>query len=390
MRKTNNFLWKNLLFSLIWIIGILVVFARVDILILNELKYNIEWLEEFLPLIIITLVLLIMLTQKWYYNLALFCYPLLALFWFIPKFILNNGKIYFLIKYINYIFYKFKNYKKTLFQIELFIVTIILLLMISNDWVKWFAICTACYFYISYLWEYLKNSFSQATIFGYSFENFINDIIFKEKNSESFLISAFLLKSDNTKFTVEELKNKNLINLIKLNYTLNEIINRLNGFNRKTTYVTSLIYQLLIFIFFTILFFSFVNFQLFQINNFNFEVTGIPTGFDFIYYTVKCMTFNGIDSIIPATWITKIIEMMTYILISILILGIISSLIFSLKNEKISENINLTTSFLHQQNIFIIDYVNRTYGKDIKDAIKEVANIQQSLIQLQNYINKFL
>ena len=262
-----------------------------------------------------------------------------------------------------------------------------LLLIVSDIWAKWFALCALTYFYLTFLFRYIKKSFSPATLFGSSVETFIDDMLKKGKQNESVLITSLVLKTGDGSET-DETRNKNLTRLIMINYALDTIVSRLNGFRGKRAFVISLLYELFIFLGSSILFFWFINYQLYQISDMHFETTEIPSVFEFLYYSIKNITFSGIEAIKPLSWISKTVEVFSYFVIGLLFLVVIVSIIFSLRNEKIKENIELTTTLCQDQNRIVQEYVIKTYGKDIQSVIGEVANIAKSIQQLRDVINK--
>jgi hypothetical protein len=383
-----KFVWKHLLFTFLWTVGVAILFIRIDVVIFNKLGISIEWLEGTLPIIVLVLVGIVMLTQKWYYNLALFLYPFLSFGWFIPKIVLSKGKIYLFLNYISYIFNKFKNFKRTLLHLGLFTLSVMLLLILSTSWTRWFVLSTVTYFYLTFLYRYIKQSFSPATLFGSNIESKIDDLLKKGKQNESILITSLMVKEGSESKSEEETKNKNLTRLILINYALETIVSRLNGFRCKRANVISLMYELFVFFVASILFFWFANYQIFLINPLNFEITGTTSGFEFLYYSIKNIAFSGIESIKPLSVITKVLEVASYFVIGIFFLVVIITVVFSLRNEKINENIKLTTTLCEDQNRIVQEYVFKTYGKDIQTAVKEVANIKKSLQQLSNVINK--
>jgi len=385
-KTPKKFIWKHFIFSFLWIIGILVLFFRIDIIFFNKQTLSIDWLEGTIPIIMLSIVGIVMLTQKWYYNLALISYPILALVWFIPKTVLNKGKIYLFLHYINYIFNLFKNFKLTIFNFVLFCFSILLLLIVDDNWVIWFALVTITYFYFSYLLRYFKKSFQPAQLFGNNIESIIDDLIVKGKKNESILITNFLIKVENDN-KLEENKNKNLSRLLIMNYALDKVSNRLNSFKGKRAFVLSLMYELGVFLISSIIFFWFVNYQLYHIDKLNFEIKGIPTVFEFLYYTIKNITFSDIESIKPLSWVSKLTEIFSFLVIGVLFLIVIISMVFALRNDKINENVKLTTALCKDQNRIIKEYMLSTYGKDIETALTEVSNIGKSLKILKNIID---
>jgi len=387
-RTPFKFIWKHFLFGFLWLTAILIIFFRVDVIVFERFNIHIRWLEGTLPIIIIILVGLTMITQKWYYSLALFFYPALAIGWFIPKAVLRKGKMYLFLRYINYVFNLFKKFKLTILHFGLFSFAVIIPLMIGNTWAKYFSLAAFIYFYARFTIRYLKNSFRPAQLFGSNVEKFMDGLIQKSKNNESFLITTFVLQNDKTEDLTPEKINKRLTRLILLNYALDTVIHRMNGFRGKRAFMIALLYELFIFLVFSILFLWTCNFLLYKADPNSFKITGLPNVFDFLYYSIKNIAFSSIDSIIPMSWSARILEIIAFGVVSVFVLIIVISMIFSLRNDKINENVKLTTSFCADQNRVIKEFAITTYGKDLQSAMAELANIHDSLKKLRDVIDK--
>lgn len=385
-RTPTKFIWKHLLFTFLWTIGIIVLFFRIDIVLLNKNNIAIDWLEGTFPIVILILIGVVMLTQKWYYNLALFLYPILAFGWFIPKIVLRNGKIYLFLNYLNYIYNKFKNFKRTLLHFGLLTLAFMLLVIVAETWTRWFAIAAISYFYLTFLFRYTRQSFQPAALFGSNVETIVDNLLKKGKENQSILISTFILKSSSG--PDDETNTKNLTRLIMINFALDTIVSRLNDFRGKRAYVISLMYEFCIFLLSSIIFIWFINYELYQIDPTNYKTIGAPSGFEFLYYSIKNIAFSDIDAIKPFSWIAKSVEVFFYLVIGVLLFVVIVSLTYALRNERINENIKLTTKLCQDQNRIVQEYVIKAYGKDIQSAINEVSNIKKSLQRLSDIINK--
>lgn len=387
-KTPNKFIWRHIVFSTLWLLGIFIIIFRIDIILLDKFNISINWLEGTLPIILIIIIGVTMIMQKWYYNLALIFYPALAIGWFIPKTVLRRGKMYLFLRYVNFIFTLFKKFKLTVLHFGLLSFAIFIPIMINSVWAKYFSIIAFTYFYVAFIIRYIKNSFRPAQLFGTDVEQFIDELTRKSKNNESWLITVLVLRNDKTENRTPENVNKALSRLIMINYALDTIVHRLNSFRGKRAYTIALLYELFIFLLSSVLFFWVSNFLLFKINSANFQISGQPNVFDFLYYSVKNITFSDIDAIKPGSWIAKTLEIGSFFIIGIFFFIIIISILFSLRNDKINENVKLTTGLCDEQNRVIKEYAINTYGKDIQTAMGEIANIGDSLKKLKNVIDK--
>lgn len=385
----KKFVWKHILFSILWILAILVLIFRIDVYAINSINPDYHWIVGFLPIGLLLLILVTLFSQKWYYSLAAIFYPILLIFWFFPKNILDKGKIYLFSHYVNYIFTRLANFKRTIIHYSLFIVMIMLLLLTDNQIVRAIAMITMSYFYFRFVYSYLKSSFKPAQMFGSSIEaSLVEYIEDGESSSMKFIESITKEIKEDEKIPEEERKKKKLRTLIMWNFGLNYISKNLNGFKGKKAYVLSWGLQLLYFLLISIIFFTFLNYQLFHINPSNYLVEGTPNLFEFFYYTFKTIPFDGIDSIKPNSELAKIIEIVSFSVIGVFILVIVASVIFSLRQDKIKENVELATQICNKQNQYIIKHVEDEFGVTIQSALKEFADIKKSVDNLKKIIDK--
>lgn len=329
-----------------------------------------------------------MIFQKWYYNLALLFYPILAIGWFIPKAVLRKGKMYLFLRYVNYIFNLIKNFKFTVLHFGLLIFAIFTPIIVDGTGPKYFSICAFSYFYIGFIARYIRNSFQPAQLFGANVEQFLDELSKRSKKNESFLITTFVLNKDKDEDLTPEKVTKGLKRLIMVNYVLTAVIERLNGFRGKRAFVIALMYELFIFLATSILFFWTCNYLLFKANPVHYQISGIPNTFDFLYYSIKTIVFSDIDAIKPESWVAKIFEVFAFLVIGIFLLIIVISMFFSLRNDKINENVKLTTEFFNDQNRVINEFAISTFGKDLNTAMTEIANINDSLLKIKNIMDK--
>ena len=92
-----SILKKHIAFILLWISGILLFLFRIDLLLIGNYSESSKWLQISLPICFFVFLFLYFFFIKWYYIVAFFFYPVLMIFWFIPKTVLSIGKIFFLV-----------------------------------------------------------------------------------------------------------------------------------------------------------------------------------------------------------------------------------------------------------------------------------------------------
>lgn len=311
-----KFLIKHVIFSVTWILGILIVIFRGDFILTKVLPENYVWIVRIIPFVFIILVLTLMIKSKWYYNLSLIFYPFLLIFWFIPKTVLNKGKIYLLSGYVNFIFNRFKRFKSTIIHTSITILAILLLIFTDSNVVRICCMLYFSFFYYKIVIKYIRQSLQPIQLFGVNIEKSLDEFIKNPEKSHSIIKSFEESKSDE-KLKEEEKRIKRVERLIIANAFIEYLGANLSGFKGKRAFVISWIYQLLGFVILTITYFTFINFELFIIDNGNFKTIIEPSLFDIFYYTVKTFIFSNIESIIPVSILARLIEIFSFLTIGV-------------------------------------------------------------------------
>jgi hypothetical protein len=388
-KTENKFVWKHLVFTIIWILTVTVLIFRVDVYAINSISQNYQWIIGALPIILVGSVLITIFSQKWYYSVAVIFYPILLCFWFIPKQILDKGKIYLFSNYLNYVYKKLSNLKSTIIHFVFFTLAVLTLVISNGNFAKIGALIIISYFYLKFILNYLKSAFKPAEMFGSDVEDILREYVEGGENSTQFLETIIKESKEDEKLTLEERNKSKLRKLVLWNYGFTLIGKNLNGFKGKKAYVLSWVMQLFLFLLGSIIYFLFINYQLYQIDQIHFSTSKIPNLFDFLYYTLKTITFGGIDSIKPESIVAKLVEISSFFVLGILVLVVIFSVIFSLRQDKIQENIVLAKEICDAQNLQIVNHVHEEFGISVKSAIQEFKEIKVSVENLRRIINKW-
>ena len=382
-----RFLFKHILFSVLWVIGLAIFLFRADLSIQGILNQSTLWLVRLIPFIYLALVLIVMFTSKWYYTISLIFYPLLIFFWFLPKQILARGKIYLLSNYIGNIIHFIKTFRLSIIKTAIYVLTIFLLLITDSNLMRIVGILVFSYFYLNYVINYIRKSLNPPKLFGADINKAIENILAAPDKGFT-LVTSIEDRKTQENLNPEEIRSKKLEDLIYLNYFITYLRENLSGFSGKKAFLISWMYQLALFLTITVAFYTFVNFELFIISANNFHVVGIPKAFDFLYYTIKTITFSNIDNIQPITVIAKSVEILSFITLGIFSLIFTVSIIYSLRQERFNENIKQAKEFCLIQDKIISDHIKEKYNTDIQTVLNESSNIKDSLIKLKKVIER--
>ena len=171
-------------------------------------------------------------------------------------------------------------------------------------------------------------------------------------------------------------------------YPIELLSKRLNGYRGRQAYLISWLFGAFMFLLSSIIFFWFINFQLYKIDSTNFQYIGTFPSFDFLYYTLKTITFGDIELVKPSSVLSRISEISSFFTIGIFMLVIVISIFLSMKQDKVNENVKLTTELMNSESLTLVKYMQDEFGMEIKTAFNEIKNIDDSIKKLKDIIDK--
>lgn len=386
----SRFVVKHILFSIVWILGLSIFFFRADIILMNKLNIAFPWIVSLMPFILIIIISIIVMRQKWYYSLALALYPILAFGWFIPKFILHKGKVYLFWNYANYIIKSLINFKHTLLKLLFAILSILLLLITESGWSRYFFITIISIIYFNYLLKYILTALGSPKLFGMPIEKVVAKIKQTEKDPEKefSLIKTIAINSADKELEEQEKRQKQIRRVAMFRFVLNYTSQALNDFKGKRAFMISILFEVLFIFFISLLYFYLVNYQFYLIDASHFIVDSDHLKFDFFYYTFKSITFSDIESISPNSLITKSVEILSFLIMGVVVLVVLFSSLVSFKKERIQDNLDKVRSLIEFQNTQVDDFALRQFGVELDNAMNDVENINDSFKRLQSFLEK--
>lgn len=364
----KKLLLKHFSYILFWILGLGIFVFRIDSLLYSYLNLTSLEIGFAAPVIYLFFLFLWIKNQKWYYTLGFVFYPFLLIFWFIPKWILFYGKIYIFIYYLNFILKIVRNYKKTIFIFLIAIVLSILLAVRNSLWLNGFSVLFFSYIYFLFFKNFLKEIFKPSNIFDSATSK---TKLEKEIALDNFSVPAFIknleVRKEEEKLSSEEKESKIKQRLLNTHFVYEYVIQSLTGFRNERSYTIFCIFQILLYFIITVCYFSFVNFEFFQINNNLFTFSSKPSLYVFFYYTLKTITFGNIEILKPNSGLIRAIESLSFILLGIFLPVIFVSLFFSLQRFKLKEFLEKSAKNLQIQNKMLSAHIHNKYGDETKN-----------------------
>lgn len=375
---------KHVLYSFLWIIGIFTVILRVDIgYVFPNSEYS-HIFSKVVPLVYFVALIAIFYRTKWYFILAFLFYPILMLFWFFPKAILRRGKVYLLINYCEIIIRQLKSLKKSLLYTALLLLSLFLFTVSNSISTEIMSLLVFSFFYYRYVLRYVKSIFNTSPLITQNISDKIDELSQSPDSSYDFIRDFEDKRSD--KKQNEEKRRKNRIQrLLTLKIIFEQLGNSLGGFKPKRAYVIAISFKLFLFLLISLIFFTSINIGIYHIDPQNFIVHGIPNGFEFFYYTIKTIVFSNIDLILPSSTLAKTIEILSFLTIGVFLLVLVTSIIYSLKQESTSSNLQKAEVVCRIQNDLVENYIIKNYDTDSKSLM-----VESEYQEYADWIRKFL
>jgi len=381
------FFWKHLLFSAFWIVGILLFLFRLDIYLLDKYSISASWIRIAIPTAYFALLITYCCFLKWY-TLLFISYPLFLFGWFIPKFILRNGKVYLLGNYLSSIYSFFANWRVSLAKLFLYISSFLLLLTIGSNWTRWFALFAALVFYMSFIYRSIKQSFGKPALFSGLLEEKIKERLAPEKVSESIIVKSYVAATTNANVAPDEQRKGQISRVVYADFFINVLLNKMTGMNAKRAFLRAWVIQSVIFLLISIIFFWFANFQLYKIDSAQYVYEGRFPVFDFFYYTLKTGVFGDIETLKAVGVLARILAIAAFSAIGVFVLIICVHIAYHYKQEQLSENIELAAKLFDNERSNLMSFLNSDLGvNSMEGAMAELQNIQESLVKLRKFLD---
>jgi hypothetical protein len=369
-----------------WAIICLLIF-RLDELLLTTIYSKIEWARYIFIGILIIMLLGLIKFNKWYFSLLVIIYPFIIIFWSLPKQIFLKGKIYLLFEYINYLFGKIINWRKTLFEITLGIITLFIIIFDNSNFKLYLILIFSTYKFWPFLFRNIFRNFKKTSEIDIS----TVEVIEKYKSNKSFeksLAKAYIIQKEDESLEITIRNEKQKKRTILALYAIRTFEEKIKDF--KTTHAFTYLWLFkIIFIFaFSIVYFWMLNYFLFLIHPDSFIYKGQIPAFDFLYYTFKTITFGDIELVIPNSVFSRSIEIISFLIFGIAILTYLLTFIISFKQESLKQKLHYSTELCKVEAEIVENYLTNELKSDFETGLREYENIQDSLRKIKDIINR--
>lgn len=382
-RPEEKMLINHLKVISVWLI-LSILFFRFDELLITMVYSKYEWIRYITISSILIIAFLIIKSEKWYFFILLLIYPLILIFWTFPKNIFLKGKIYLLFEYINYIFGKIINWKKTLIEIALFILSFTIIIYDNTDFKYYLILLLLTYKYWPFLFRNIFKNFKKSK----EIDNTTIETLEKYKANKSFeksLAKSYIVQKedDSLDISLRQEKKRTILTL----YAITTFEEKIRDFKTTQAFTYLWIFKVIFIFLLSICYFWILNYTIFLIQPEAFIYNGEHPAFDFLYYTFKTITFGDINLVTPNSVISRSIEILSFLIFGIVILIYLFTFIISFKQESLKQKLYYSTEFCKVEKEIVENYLVQELKSDFVTGVQELTNIQDSMRKIKKIID---
>jgi len=240
--------------------------------------------------------------------------------------------------------------------------------------------CPITYLYSIFIWDYSGKIFKNRFFSKERIEE-LNTTLDQINSNPLTLINTIISSKEKRKLNIEEKKLKNIEKLAVVEILCSYVERIVLDYTGRKAYASYWLIQICWIFLVSVLFFTFINYNLYLVDASQFIISGNVNVFEFIYYTLKTITFNSIDSIKPNSPLTKIIETLSFMLLGVYIIVIIISLGFSWFVSRFEEDSKAIISYCKVCRSAIHKYSNENYGTGIIEAANDHDSVREVILE---------
>jgi len=387
---------KNIICLLVWVYLVIKIFwFDIERELMKNINFENHWILNYRFLIILIFFSLIWYflghLRFWKYFTFLIFYPIILMFWILPKFFLwkipkkMHAKKSWLLMYV-YLNIIINNVFLLRFNLLTLGSLLLAIVFINNSKNSVLLISSFAIFSligIFHLINRFRLAFSPIRMFR------INLQLLSMKNGKNPEFIENTISSYNKTIEIEknnldkiEQKKIDTIQTLVLTYKFYDFISkRLLEFKNIRLYMGISLLKVLYTFIFILFILSLINYTLFLINSDNFLIIGFVNYFDFIYYSFHSMLLNSVNTIQPISILAKILNMIGPF-IGIIITIFLIAIYMSAKSERYRENIDdvVTSSTYYVSELE--KTLRQTFNKDVMEAIITLKLAKSSLYNM--------
>jgi hypothetical protein len=339
VEKRTRIFWAglDLVAVLFWLYAIVKVFVfDVDVYLVTLAGSEFVWLLNYKLLILLGFILVAMLvTRSFVLGFAIVyvaVYPFVILFWKLPRFVWKQQSWLFAFAILNAIIGFIRSFKRDFVSGTLFLISAVLILSSRNQYVLYgSSLIIFALVVFAYALAFVR-AFKPSAVFQTYTKVFPiikkGDFLKVDESVRNLPVEAMTAKQ-------LELRTNGLQNVVLYNRTCLLISKKLRDYQRSGANVASYILSLVTLLLFAVTSFALINYALYKISPALYQFTySKESFFAFVYYSTGSM-FYAANGLVPVEPLSQIVQL-TQFFCALLVLVILVTVIFSLRNERYS------------------------------------------------------
>ena len=186
-----------------------------------------------------------------------------------------------------------------------------------------------------------------------------------------------------------ELRRNSIQTLVLWNRVVLFLGRKLRQYQESKLNAVAYSFNLLLLMAITIFSFAAVNYALLKIDPLQFNITTMPSGFIFLYYSFHAFIFGSISEITPIQLYAQILSMAEQSF-AIVLLFILISLFFSVRSEKYKEELARTIRESEETGRALELLIRDTYSLTLDEALQEIQKLQTNMMKLILWLSQDL
>jgi len=328
-------------------------------------------------------------TLTWF--LFIVFYPIIILFWRVPRFIFKQKSWSLAIGLTNFLLSFFSSLKYGFIMAALFLASVASLIIFDNKYILWIFVAVL---FISTIIHYLRKFWFSINPSSPNIFNLYVKIVQSVNRycQKNFALAENIKNLPAEKLNSEQIQKRteNLQSIVLYNRVCLFIAKKLRDFQNSGWKFASSIFTILSLIIFTITAFAFINYGIYKINPNVFKFSETPTLFTFFYYSFNNIIFNGISEISPVSPLSQISFMAETFLVFVLV-AILITLYISVKSEKYSTELGCVIDKIEEEGKSLERVIQDDYRiNSIVDALAELGKLKSGIINIILWFTKNL
>jgi hypothetical protein len=382
----------NSIALLFWSYALIKLFVfDVDVYFLSLVSPEFVWLLNYKFVILLGVILIAMIATKSFTlgfttaYVALF--PFVVLFWKLPRFVWKQKSWLFAFAILNAIIGFIRSFRRRFISLTLFLISAVLILSSDNNYVL--SVSSLIIFASivrAYVLEFVR-AFKPSAVFQTYTRIF--PVI---KKGDLLKVDASVRNLPVEMMTTKELelRNTGLQNIVLYNRACLLISKKMRDYQRSGANVAAYVLSLVALLLLAIMAFAFINYALFKIDHSLYKFTYSKESiFAFVYYSAGSM-FYASNGLVPVEPLSQFVQLIQF-LCAVLLIVILVTVVFSLRNERYSTELEQVVASLEAEGRFAETLLMSEFNLDsIQSAIDALQKAKAGLAGLILYLTNNL